>query len=189
MNPKLIVIDGKTYRSVDEMPADVRQQYEQAMRSLKDPDGNRIPDVFEQSNMLVDKTRNEISDLAENIPGETTFANVMKIVVDGKQFNSIDDLPPDARAKYEQAMSALDANRNGMPDFLEGIIQVQTNPVSASTSFGTEPSHPVSRTPMPIESPTITPDTSNGWMLGLLAASILFLCLLGVVGAWYFFLR
>jgi hypothetical protein len=30
MNPKIIVIDGKTYNSVEEMPADVRQKYEQA---------------------------------------------------------------------------------------------------------------------------------------------------------------
>ena len=43
MNPKVIVIDGKTYNSVNEMPADVRQQYEQAMRSLGDANNNRVP--------------------------------------------------------------------------------------------------------------------------------------------------
>jgi hypothetical protein len=30
MNPKLIVIDGRTYHSIDEMPSDIRQKYEQA---------------------------------------------------------------------------------------------------------------------------------------------------------------
>jgi hypothetical protein len=33
MNPKLIVINGKTYNSVDEMPEDVRKQYEGALLS------------------------------------------------------------------------------------------------------------------------------------------------------------
>ena len=32
MNPKIIVIDGKTYHSVEEMPPDIRQKYEQAMQ-------------------------------------------------------------------------------------------------------------------------------------------------------------
>jgi len=36
MNPKLIVINGKTYNSIDEMLEDVRKQYEQALSSLKD---------------------------------------------------------------------------------------------------------------------------------------------------------
>ena len=189
MNPKLIVIDGKTYKSVDEMPPDVRQQYELAMRSLKDQDGNRIPNLFEQNIVLADKNRNGIPDIIENTPGERIFANAMKIVVDGQEFDNIDDLPPEIRAKYERAMGTLDLNRNGMPDFLEGMIKVQPNLTPTSTSFGTEQSSPISRTPVPIESPTITPDTSNGWMLGLLAASILFLCLLGAIGGWYFFPR
>ena len=41
MNQKLIVIDGKTYKSVDEMPEDIRQKYLTAMRNL-DKDGNGI---------------------------------------------------------------------------------------------------------------------------------------------------
>ena len=162
-------------------------QYEQAMRSLQDQDGSRLPDVFEQNNILAEKNRNGIPDIVEDTSGERIFANAIKIVVDGMEFNNFDDLPPEARAKYEQAMGALDANRNGMPDLLEGMVGVQANPTS--TSFATEQSPPISRTPMPVESPSITPDTSNGWMLGLLAVSILFLCLLVVVAGWYFFLR
>ena len=46
-----IIADGKTYSSVDEMPADARITYDQAMAKLgplmSDADGNGIPDVFE----------------------------------------------------------------------------------------------------------------------------------------------
>ena len=34
MNQKVVVIDGKTYKSVDEMPPDIRAKYEEAMRGL-----------------------------------------------------------------------------------------------------------------------------------------------------------
>jgi hypothetical protein len=57
MNPKLIVINGKTYNSVDEMPEDVRKQYEGAMSSLKDDNRNQIPDALESMNILADKDR------------------------------------------------------------------------------------------------------------------------------------
>ena len=41
----------------------------------------------------------------------------------GKAYTSVDDLPPEARAKYEKAMSALaDKDGNGIPDILEGVL-------------------------------------------------------------------
>lgn len=188
MNPKLIVIDGKTYKSVDEMPEDVRRQYEQAMRSFKDQNANRVPDVFENNNVLADKNRNGIPDVMENTAGAPIIASTMKVLVDGREFNSLDDLPPEARAKYEQAMGALDANRNGIPDFMEGMMNVQQSAAPVSTSFGTQTPRPA-RTPIASVSPTITPDTSNGWLLALLGAALLFFCAAAAVGIWYFFIR
>lgn len=178
MNPKLIVIDGSTYNSVDEMPEDVRRLYEQAMSSLKEQDGN----------LLADQNRNGIPDRMENTSGAHIVRNTIKVLMDGKEFDSLDDMPPDARAKYEQAMGMLDANKNGMPDFLEGMIKVQSDATPVSAGFDAQPAS-ITRSPMSIESPTITPDTTNGWMLGLLAAFILLVCALGAVGLWYFFLR
>lgn len=170
MNPKLIVIDGKTYSSVNEMPEEVRRQYEQAMNTLKDQDQNRTPDVFEK------------------IPVAETVLSSMKIIVDGKEVNSIDDLPPDARAKYDKAMAGLDANRNGIPDFVEGMMGTSQQAVPVSTGFETDTTRHAPRKPMPV-SPTIEPDKSNGWMLALLGAFLLFLCAAAAVGIWYFFVR
>lgn len=42
-----ITINGKTYRGVDEMPADVRAQYEQMEAMFADKNNNGIPDIAE----------------------------------------------------------------------------------------------------------------------------------------------
>ena len=205
MNPKLIVIDGKTYNSVSEMPPDVRQKYEQAMRSFGDANGNHIPNAFESINILVDKDKNGVPDVLETIVAGHAAVNSMKIVVDGKEFNGIENLPPEARARYEEAMGKLDANRNGIPDFAEGMINTPNQTANISTSFEVEaprrstpfdpstlPSVAGQRLaqdkPLPV-SPSIAPDTSNGWMLALAGLFIFLLCVAGAAGVWYFFLR
>lgn len=186
MNPKVIVIDGKTYNSVSEMPPDVRQKYEQAMRSLGDANNNRIPDAFERANILADQDRDGIPDVFKNLSERSTAVSSMKIIIDGKEFNRIEDLPPDARARYEEAMGKMDANRNGIPDFVEGMFTSSAPTVNVSSS--TAAPTPRRSTPLSTSS-TITPDTSNGWMLMLAGLFILFLCVAGAGAVWYFFLR
>jgi hypothetical protein len=186
MNPKIIVIDGKTYNGVDSMPPDIRQKYEQAMRSMGDANNNRIPDAFESADIFADQDRDGSPDAFENLPAQSTAVSSMKIIVDGQEFNSLNDLPPDVRAKYDEAMGKLDANRNGVPDFVEGMFG-SSNPIAGvSSSAATE----VPRRSAPLAaSPTITPDTTNGWMLVLAGLFILFLCVAGAGAVWYFFLR
>ena len=51
----------------------------------------------------------------------------MKIIVNGREYSSPDELPAEARAGYERAMSALaDRNGNGIPD----ILEMQLDPAS-----------------------------------------------------------
>jgi hypothetical protein len=175
MNQKFIVIDGKTYKSADEMPEDVRKNYEDAMRNL-DQNRNGTPDPFEGAAAVQNTT--------------TSVINATKIVVNGQVFDGLDQLPPEVRAKYEQAMGAMDANKNGIPDFVEGMLGTsnQTNPVA--TSFGTAaPPRPVSRKPIPVGS-TIEPESSGGWMLALTGIVLTGLCLVSAAaGVWYFYLR
>jgi len=186
MKPRLIVIDGKTYNSVNDMPEDVRLKYEQAMGSMKDQDQNQIHDALETGNLLGDKNNNGVPDVFENVFGAGGIMSSMKIIVDGKEVNSIDDLPPDARAKYDRAMSGLDANKNGVPDFMEGMMETSQPASSVSTSFEAAPTP---RAQPIVDSPTITPDTSNGWLLTLLGILLLLVCVFGAIGIWYFFIR
>ena len=192
MNPKRIVIDGKTYSSVDEMPVDVRQKYEEAMRGFKEvnPSANPPQDMAGMlSNIFADANNNGMPDIMENqqvinVSGGTNY------VVDGQVFNSLDQLPPEARAQYEQAMGAIDKNRNGIPDFMEGMMNIQSQAAPAQPTFDhpADTTRHASRLPQPV-SPTIAPDTSNGWMIALTLFGLLFLCVAGATGFWYFFLR
>lgn len=45
-----------------------------------------------------------------------------KIVFNGQEFSSPDDMPPDIRKAYDQVMSGMlaDANQNNIPDIIEG---------------------------------------------------------------------
>ena len=186
MNPKVIVIDGKTYHSVNEMPPDIRQKYEQAMRSLGDTNSNQIPDAFEAMNIFADQDKDGVPDVLENLAASHATVNTMKIIVDGKEFDGLENLPAETRARYEEAMEKLDANRNGIPDFVEGMMgNTNQNVVSVSSMPAEAPRH---STPVPV-SPTITPDTSNGLMLALAGLFIFLLCVAGAAGIWYFFLR
>jgi hypothetical protein len=43
-----------------------------------------------------------------------------KITVNGQTYSSIEEMPPDVRAKYDRAMAAMaDRDNNGIPDVLE----------------------------------------------------------------------
>ena len=53
MDPRIIVIDGKTYHSINEMPGDLRQKHELSVRSARDPNTN-IPDAFENPGSFSD---------------------------------------------------------------------------------------------------------------------------------------
>jgi hypothetical protein len=79
------------------------------MGTLKDDNQNHIPDAF------------------ENISSNVIVAGSTKSTVDGKEFNSFADLPPDIRIRYEQAM----------PDFLEGMVNT-IHTTNVETSFGAE---------------------------------------------------
>ena len=186
MNPKVIVIDGKTYHSVEEMPPDVRQKYEQALQALADSNGSQIPDALE--NILIDKDNNGVPDLLENLGAGKHVTTHVKITINGKEFNGIEALPPEARARYEAAMSKLDANKNGIPDFVEGMIGTsdQNQVTPASNPFTV--ANPPRSEPIPV-SPTMTPDTSNGLTPALAGLFIFLLCVAAAGAAWYFFLR
>ena len=128
----MIVVNGKSYASLDEMPPEVRQEYEQALGMLADKNQNGMPDVFE--GML---GTGNVNVQTPTVVGSSQF------IVDGKIYSSVDELPPDARQKYEQAMTKMgpalgsllgDANQNSMPDVFEGMFPAQSAPATTPTA-------------------------------------------------------
>ncbi len=187
MSAKLIVVDGKAYSSIEEMPPDIREKYELAMCLLGDADEEFIPSKFKSKKVLADQNRDGVPDMLANMVAANAVVDGMKIVFDGREFNRIEDLPPEARAHYEEAMRKLDANGNGIPDFVERRIAKPTNQTAnISTTFGAEAPHHAA--PL-LVGPTITPESSSGWTLALAGLFGVLLCVASAAGVWYFFLR
>ena len=189
MNPIRIVIDGKAYNSVEEMPVDVRKKCEEAMRIAGSMPGGRLPQEFGlPGNILADNDSDGIPDIVGNAQA-VNLSSGMKILFDGQAYSSADELPPEVRAKYEQAVAALDKNRNGIPDFVEGMMNVSSKaqpPISITASSPSMPPQKSLRLPT---TSTIEPEATGNWMIiiGLIIAMIL--CATGAAGIWYFFLR
>ena len=85
-------------------------------------------------------------------------------------------------------MAKLDKNQNGIPDVLEGMMNIPNQMVSNIQSA------PVTSTPPPYQpiavNSTIEPESSGGgWLLALGIIALLGLCALGAISVWYFFIR
>ncbi len=190
MNQKRIVIDGKVYNSVDEMPEELRQRYLEAMSKL-DKNNNGKLDMLENMNALFeDQNKDGMPDAFDNLMSNVVTTS--KVVVNGKEYNGMEDLPPEVRAKLAQAMGKLDANQNGIPDFLETAGNLSNQTTNVSSSFGMDTPPPPQ--PMPVSVPqgyaTIEPEpASSGWMIALAGLIILMLCAAAAFAGWYIFLR
>jgi hypothetical protein len=114
-----IIFNGQEYDSVEAMPAEVRQLYQMASAMFADQDQDGVPDMF------------------ENLTGATsgTVHQTMQFIVDGKSYASLDELPAEARQKYEQAIGRMDANRDGVPDvFAGGVFSPAAQPPAAPSA-------------------------------------------------------
>lgn len=87
----MIEFNDKTYRSVEEMPPEVRKAYEEAMRHLAE--------AREKGLTALTKATQEESGLHRKVEIHTT-----KIVVNGQEYASMEEMPPEVRKIYEQAM-------------------------------------------------------------------------------------
>ena len=155
------------------------------MSALADKNDNQIPDALAALQAFADQDKSDVLDMPGDIVTSSTVVNNMKIIIDGKEFNRLEDLPPEARARYEQAMAKLDANGNGIPDFVEGMLNTTNQTTNISTSLGTEPPSPARLS----TSPAIEPDKSNSWMLAFFGLLLFLFCVAGAAGVWYVFLR
>jgi hypothetical protein len=110
-----ILFNGKTYDSVDDLPPESRAAYQKALEFLHDTDKNGVPDFLEGKPMA------EIN----NVPLTVDVQTGTNFIVGDKVYTNLDELPPEARLKYDQAVAKLgplmsDADGNGIPDIFEG---------------------------------------------------------------------
>ena len=74
-----IVVGGKEYSSVDEMPPDVRQLYEKAMSMLADKDANGIPDILEGKSVGISAIATEVLKGLANGTAKVTISTNVKV--------------------------------------------------------------------------------------------------------------
>jgi hypothetical protein len=96
---KHITINGQTYASVEDMPPEIRQQYEAAMQIL----ATNAPAGIGKVSTGDVSISSEGSDPAHHIFKTVTKVTSSRFVVNGKEYSHWDDVPPEARAALETA--------------------------------------------------------------------------------------
>lgn len=113
-----INFNGKTYNSVEEMPANERQAFEKISQLLVDKNRNGIPDFLE-------------GDVVKNVV--TAHSTQAHITVNGKTYTSFNDLPPEMRQQVDGAFQML----SNM-----GILQDTSSPADRPSTFESKPFEP-----------------------------------------------
>jgi hypothetical protein len=147
-----IIFNGKSYHSIDEMPATERMAYEQMMNIFVDKNGNGIPDFME-------------GDVVQNVMS----AYSQKVDFNGNTVHSLDDLPPEARQSVKTAFQVM--TNLGMIPGVPAEFQNQNQPVSREPMATSKPF--VSRE----YNPTIQEEKSNTALIIILMSLVLLLCL------------
>jgi hypothetical protein len=118
----IIVFNGKSYNSPNEMPVNERKAYEQMMGMFVDKDGNGIPDLLE-------------GDLVQNV----LSAHSTKVNLSSMTVHSLDDLSPEMRQKVDGAFQML-SNMGILTDQSQAP-QISREPQSASKPFAAQTSN------------------------------------------------
>src|SRR5262245_32816554 len=91
-----ILFNGVEYDGVEQMPPEARAAYERTLRMIgQDKDGNGIPDVLE----------GKLPRIGSALEQFTTTTSTTHINVNGQEYSSPDEMPPDVRRLYEEAIS------------------------------------------------------------------------------------
>lgn len=165
-----IIFNGKSYSSVDEMPPDVRQAYEQVAGMFADKNHDGIPDILEGA---AEKSGIDVQSVSIS-------SNQGQVFIDGKAYSSIEEMPAEVRQKYEQAMMKAgqilrDANQNNIPDILEGILPAQR--ISSPPQAMPKPAAETRRSILESTPPVVTDATPKFWLWLLIGGVIAVLML------------
>lgn len=125
-----ITFNGKTYNSLEEIPEQERQAYQQLTDMFVDKNGNGIPDFLE-------------GDIVKNISNIYTAASTIRF--DGNMYNNLNELPPDVQAKVKTAFNQI----AGMGWAQANVAETNTNSNVQNEAYG-QPTKFVSREYNPV---------------------------------------
>jgi hypothetical protein len=169
----IVSFNGKTYNSLEEMPADQRAAYERVMAFLKDENHNGIPDMFE----------------GDAIQKMVKLAANSRVVINGQEMKSLDSLPPEARAKFDQAMQRLSQLGISLPtgQQMPGILSQPAGQSATPQIAPAEPAFPQSPSIIQSSPSAISEETGSRTGVLLLAVlGVVLLCALAAAAGYLF---
>ena len=157
-----IIFNGKSYNSVEEMPAQERQAFEQMQQIFVDANGNGIPDFME-------------GDMFKNVMAAASN----NVTYNGQVYNNLDDIPSDVREKIQTALEkikqlGLVAN---VPD-----LRVKPSTASPALDLAFQPSKPLIQ-----QEPAIQDGDGKNWMIIVGFLGAILMCAVAI--AFFAFLR
>jgi len=163
-----ITVNGVSYDGIDAMPPEARRLYAETLANtpeLADRDGDGIPDIVAH-------------------PGAALQHRTVvrkKFIVNGTSYDDPAAMPPDARAMYDKAMSAMQSGQaNVHKNEIKLSFQLTGPGFSIRKSTGTETSasasaaepQPSARRPAPMRLPApIEPSASGGMRMTLVVGA------------------
>ena len=167
-----ISFNGKTYNSLEEMPADQRAAYEQVMSFMKDENNNGIPDMFE-------------GDVIQKMMGMAST----RVVVNGQEVLGMESMSPEARAKFDKAMLKL-SQLGILPQGTQAMQGFQTQsgtPLQSTPQIASrEPAFAQSPSFMQSSQSAISEDSMSRTGIIIAAIVMFLLCALLVAAAFLF---
>ena len=157
-----IVFNGKTYNSIEEMPANERRAFDQLSNMFVDKNGNGIPDFLE-------------GDMAKNVM--TAFTSSVNL--NGQTYNGMNELPEDVRIKVQGAFEKLSefgiVAKSSSPMMMQANgAQVEQKPQAVSKPFVSQEFNPA-----------VQEEGRSNTLLFALGGIVLFFCL--IIGAFAVF--
>jgi hypothetical protein len=151
VTPK-IVLNGKEYDGVESMPPDVRKDYEAVLESLQATGGDEVLSLLRS--------------------GEHTNikASFREIVVNGKSYGSVDEMPADVRRTYEEAVARMGGGGGG-----GGGGEIGSRPP--------RPSRPLSQPPIPDEHAGKKERRGGSW-LGAIVRALFWMAVGAAITVW-----
>lgn len=124
-----IVIDGREYGSLEELPPEARRIYEQTMAHLKQARPGDAPAVTEHLSPApgVEVSRTEYGPVLSE-----------KIIFNGREYASTEELPPEVRAQVEATKRAAAEGRLGSGESHRVTIQRLDSPTTKFMVGGRE---------------------------------------------------
>jgi len=140
-----IRVNGQDYSSVEDMPPDIRQAYERAMATMPGARHSGLLDTLEKG-----------------IRANTQTVPNAKVIFNGQEYSSVDQMPANLRQLYQAVMATIESDAAVAPK-TGGAVQAISQSDSGGGSF-----------PTPTTPRSVRFESAN-WRLVLFALGILLL--------------